>query len=83
MVVAMCLGLALDYAGFNAIRLLFVTAIINGVLAPPLILIVVLLTSDADVMGDAVNPPVLRFLGWTTVAIMTASAAGLLVTIGQ
>jgi NRAMP (natural resistance-associated macrophage protein)-like metal ion transporter len=83
MVVAMCLGLALDYAGFNAIRLLFVTAIINGVLAPPLILIVVLLTSDADVMGDAVNPPVLRFLGWTTFAIMTASAAGLLVTIGQ
>lgn len=37
-------------------RLLFTTAVINGVLAPPLILIVVMLTSDRTVMGDAVNP---------------------------
>jgi NRAMP (natural resistance-associated macrophage protein)-like metal ion transporter len=78
MIVAMCLGLALDYAGFNAIRLLFVTAIINGVLAPPLILIIVLLTSDPEVMGDAVNPPSLRGLGWATFTVMTASAFGLL-----
>src|SRR5437867_11698258 len=34
--VAMILGLALDYAGFNAVAMLFWTAVINGVLAPPL-----------------------------------------------
>jgi len=38
--VAMALGIALNYAGLNAIKLLFTTAVINGVLAPPLILIV-------------------------------------------
>ena len=48
--VAMALGVALNYAGFNAIKLLFTTAVINGVLAPPLILIVVLLTRDRTVM---------------------------------
>jgi hypothetical protein len=53
--VAMALGIALNYAGLNAIKLLFTTAVINGVLAPPLILIVLLLTSDRTVMGHAVN----------------------------
>ncbi len=78
MVAAMCLGLVLDSAGFNAIRLLFVTAVINGVLAPPLVLLIVLLTRDRDVMGDAVNPPLLTWLGWATFATMTAAALGLL-----
>ena len=40
--VAMAFGIALNYAGLNAIKLLFTTAVINGVLAPPLILIVAL-----------------------------------------
>jgi Mn2+/Fe2+ NRAMP family transporter len=39
------------------------TAVINGVLAPPLILIVVLLTGDRTVMGHAVNSRVVSFLG--------------------
>ena len=73
-VVSMLLGLALDYAGFNAVAMLFWTAVINGLLAPPLIVLVVLLTSDRGVMGKRVNPPWLRWLGWATAAIMTAAA---------
>ena len=38
--VAMVLGIVLNYAGLNAITLLFTAAVINGVLAPPLIVIV-------------------------------------------
>jgi len=78
--VAMAIGLALDYAGFNAIRLLFTAAVINGVLAPPLILIVVLLTRDREVMGDAVNSPLMTALGWLTFAVMAAAALGLAVS---
>jgi NRAMP (natural resistance-associated macrophage protein)-like metal ion transporter len=75
--VAMIIGMALNYAGIDAIKLLFTTAVINGVLAPPLILIVILLTGDRTVMGDAVNPPLLGFLGWTTFLVMSAAAVGL------
>jgi Mn2+/Fe2+ NRAMP family transporter len=78
--VAMAIGVALNYAGFNAIRLLFTTAVINGVLAPPLILIVLLLTRDRNVMGEAVNPPLLAFLGWLTFVVMAAAAVGLALT---
>src|SRR5271154_3861069 len=75
--VAMVLGTALNYAGFNAIKLLFTTAVINGVLAPPLILIVVLLTRDRRVMGDAVNSRLMGFLGWVTFLVMVVAALGL------
>jgi len=77
--VAMMLGIALNYAGLNAIKLLFTTAVINGVLAPPLILIVLLLTSDRTVMGAKVNSRALACVGWLTLAIMTVAALGLFV----
>ena len=76
--VAMAMGIVLNYAGLNAIKLLFTTAVINGVLAPPLILLVVLLTSDRTVMGDAVNSGVVSVLGWLTFAVMVVAAFGLL-----
>ena len=73
----MLIGLALDAFGIDAITMLFWSAVVNGVLAPPLIVIVVLLTSDPSVMGQRVNPPVLRWLGWTTAAVMAAAAAAM------
>ena len=80
MAVAMVLGIVLDYLGFNAVKMLFWSAVINGLLAPPLILLVVLLTSNPKVMGKRVNPPLLRYLGWATFGIMTAAAVGMIIT---
>ncbi len=80
MAVAMALGFALNYVGLNAVKMLFWSAVINGLLAPPLILLVILLTSSRKVMGEHVNSPVLRYLGWATFAVMTAAAAGMLIT---
>ena len=74
---ATSLGIALNYAGLNAIKLLFTTAVINGVLAPPLILLVLLLTGDRTVMGDAVNSRIVGFLGWLTFVVMVGAAFGL------
>lgn len=76
--VAMAIGIALNYFGLDAIKLLFTTAVINGVLAPPLILIVVLLTSDRAVMGDAVNSRQLAGLGWLTFIVMVGASLGLI-----
>ena len=80
MAVAMALGLTLNYFGFNAVRTLFWSAVINGLLAPPLILLVILLTSSRKVMGKRVNSPLLRYLGWATFAVMTAAAVGMIIT---
>jgi NRAMP (natural resistance-associated macrophage protein)-like metal ion transporter len=80
MAVAIVLGLALNYLGLNAVKMLFWSAVINGLLAPPLILLVILLTSSHKVMGKHVNSRVLGILGWATFVVMTAAAAGMLIT---
>jgi NRAMP (natural resistance-associated macrophage protein)-like metal ion transporter len=80
MSVAMAFGLGLNYLGLNAVKMLFWSAVINGLLAPPLILLVILLTSSHKVMGKRVNPPLLRYLGWATFGVMTAAAIGMIVT---
>ena len=78
--IATMLGLALNLARLSAIKMLFWAAVVNGMLAPPLILLIVMLTNDGHVMGQRVNPPLLRYAGWITLAVMTAAAVGMLVT---
>ena len=75
---AVLLGLTLDYLGFNAVRMLFWAAVVNGLLAPPLVVLITLLTSDPKVMGERVNPPLLRLLGWITAIVMTVAGVGLI-----
>ena len=72
--------LLLNYFGFDAVTMLFWSAVLNGVLAAPLIVLVVLLTSDRSVMGEWVNPPLLRWLGWLTAVVMTAAAIAMFFT---
>jgi NRAMP (natural resistance-associated macrophage protein)-like metal ion transporter len=79
--ISMLLGLALDFVGFNAVKMLFYSAVLNGILAPPLIVLVTLLTSNPKVMGKRVSSPLLRFLGWGTAAIMTVAAIGMFLTL--
>jgi Mn2+/Fe2+ NRAMP family transporter len=76
---SMILGLVSNYAGLNAVKMLFWSAVLNGVLAPPLIVLVVLLTSNKKVMGERVNPPLLKWLGWATAAVMTLAAVAMFV----
>jgi NRAMP (natural resistance-associated macrophage protein)-like metal ion transporter len=77
---AMALGLALNYAGLDAVKMLFWSAVLNGALAPPLLVLVVLLTSRADVMGEHRNGPLLRWLGWTCAGVMLLATVVMFVT---
>jgi Mn2+/Fe2+ NRAMP family transporter len=54
--IAMALGLGLDFAGFNAVKMLFWAAVVNGALASPLLILVVLLTSRSQVRGLCLRP---------------------------
>ena len=80
--VSIMVGLAFDFAGFNAVKMLFWSAILNGLLAPPLVVMVVLLTSDKKVMGSRVNSQSMKWLGWACAGVMTLAAVALLATLG-
>lgn len=77
--VSVAVGLALHYAGLNAVKMLFWSAVVNGVLAPPLVILVVLVTSDRKIMGHRTNSPAMRVLGWTCAAAMSVAAVALIV----
>jgi Mn2+/Fe2+ NRAMP family transporter len=77
---AMLIGLVLNFARINAVKMLFWSAVINGVLAPPLVVLVVMLTSDPKVMGARINSRGARILGWLCAAVMAAAAVAMFVT---
>lgn len=78
--IVLLLGMALNYVGFGVVDMLFWSAVINGVLAPPLIVLVVHLSSKREVMGRHVCSPLLRGLGWITAAVMTFAAVAMFVS---
>lgn len=76
-------GMLFNFLGINPIDALFWTAVLNGFLAPPLLVLVMLVANNRTVMGSRTNGRVLNFAGWFTTAAMFAAALGLVVTWGQ
>ncbi|MEO8041108.1 MAG: Nramp family divalent metal transporter [Acidobacteriota bacterium] len=73
-------GVAIDFLGINPISALFWTAVINGVVAPPLLVVVMLVSNNKRVMGKRKNGPFTNIVGWLAAAIMFAAAIGMIVT---
>jgi NRAMP (natural resistance-associated macrophage protein)-like metal ion transporter len=76
--VSVLLGLALSATKMSAVKMLFYAAVVNGVLAPPLIVLVTLLTSDKRVMGERANSVLLKTLGWITAVVMAVASVAML-----
>ena len=68
---------ALPISSFNPIRALYWSAVLNGVIAVPLLAAVMYLATRASVMGPLQLPAGLRALGWTATAVMATSVAAL------
>jgi NRAMP (natural resistance-associated macrophage protein)-like metal ion transporter len=71
-------GVAINFVGINPIAALYWTAVINGCLAPLLLVLIMLLSNRRKVMGEYVNPPLLNGIGWFTTAAMFVTAVGAL-----
>ena len=68
-------GVLLDGLRLDPIRLLFMAAIVNGLLAPPLLVLVMLAANSRRIMGGRTNGFWLNVLGWTAAAVMTMAGA--------
>lgn len=78
--VAMVVGMFLNFARVNAIKLLIWSAVINGLMAPPLIAIVLVVCNNERVMGQHRNGRGLNLLGGVAVLIMAVAAVALVVS---
>ena len=77
---AVIAGMLLDLAGMNPMRMLFLCAVLNGLLAPPLLLMVMLVSRNRAIMGEHANGPWLNGLGWTATAVMSLAALAFVAT---
>jgi NRAMP (natural resistance-associated macrophage protein)-like metal ion transporter len=75
------LGVALNLVGINVIDFLIASAIINGIVELPVIVMMMLVARDRTVMGDFALTWPWKILGWLTLAVMAAAAAGMLLTL--
>ena len=80
MVVAMVVGTLLALTSLNAMRMLLWSAVINGVLAPPLIVIILIVCNNEKIMGKYRNGRLLNVLGWAAALIMGAAAIAMIVS---
>ena len=78
---ATIVGVVLNFVHLNPIRALFLSAVINGVVAPPLLLLIVLLGADKSVMKKYVSGKLSLGLTGVATAFMALAAIGMFVTI--
>ncbi len=81
--VATLIGLGLNFTPINPIKALFWSAVINGVVAPPIMIMMMLLITNRQVMGQFIASRRLRLLGWAATAVMTIAVIGLFATFGK
>lgn len=74
------IGVAMNFFGWNPMKMLVWSGIIQGFSTPPLMLLIMLMTNRRDIMGDRVNARPLNALGWLTTAAIFAASAGLVYT---
>jgi NRAMP (natural resistance-associated macrophage protein)-like metal ion transporter len=70
-------GMLINFVGINPIKALFWTAVINGFLASPILVVVMLVANNETIMGERVNGFWTNALGWLITAVMFAAAIGL------
>lgn len=77
MAVSMLVGASINFLGINAMDALFITAVINGVLAPPLLLLIMLISKNKNIMGEQVAGRTTSVVGWLCTLLMFGAAAAL------
>ena len=70
---AIVAGALLDSLNVSAVRMMFLSAVLNGLLAAPLLVLVMLVGNNREIMGRRVNDRWLNVLGWSATGIMTVA----------
>ena len=73
-------GALLNFSLLDPIKALIFSAVVNGVVAVPVMAMIMLMASRRKVMGEFALKPWLKVLGWIATAVMAAAAVGMFAT---
>ena len=78
---ATLIGVALNFIGLNPIKALFWSAVINGVAAVPIMIVMMLMTTNKKITGGLKLPTLQSVIGWIATGVMFAVAACMIATL--
>jgi Mn2+/Fe2+ NRAMP family transporter len=67
------IGLALNFFHINPIAALYYAAYLNGIIALPLLIVIMVIGNDEKIMGEETHPGWVKFFGWLAVTFMAAA----------
>ncbi|MDD5751809.1 MAG: divalent metal cation transporter [Candidatus Peribacteraceae bacterium] len=78
-ILSTAVGLMVNFLDVPAFTMLYYAAVLNGIIAPPLMLFILLVANNRSIMGKQTNGPLSNVLGFTLTMVMSVSAGVLLV----
>jgi NRAMP (natural resistance-associated macrophage protein)-like metal ion transporter len=72
-IISMFVGLGLNFVGIDPIKALIYSAVFNGIVAPVVLVLIVLISSNKHIMGEWVNRKPTTYMGWFITALMAVS----------
>ncbi len=80
-IISMLLGLGMNFIGLNPMKALIYSAVLNGLVAPIVLVIIVQLSRDQRIMGERRNSRLTSAIGWAVVALMTIAGLAALISL--
>ncbi len=80
-IISMLVGLGLNFIGLNPIKALIYSAVANGLVAPIVLLLIVLISSNKQIMGERANGPWIKAIGWIVTIAMTVAGVAAIVSL--
>ena len=82
-ILSMVLGLVLNFVGLDPIKALIYSAVLNGIVAPVILVLIVHMGDNKKIMGNRTNSAIISAVGWLTTIVMivvgVATIAALLI----
>lgn len=72
--IATLVGLLVNFTPVKPFQMLYYSAIINGIIAPPLLILIMFITNNAKIMGKHTNSRFSNIFGWTITGVMSIAA---------
>jgi Mn2+/Fe2+ NRAMP family transporter len=80
-VVATIIGVGLNFVGIDPIHALFWSAVVNGVVAVPLMFLIMLMSANSKIVYQFRLPSYLRIMGWIATGAMLIASLFFVVSI--
>lgn len=79
-IISMLIGLLMNFAGFDPIRVLIYSAVFNGLVSPLILFLIVQISGNKEIMGERVNRPLTKIIGWLITGLMTFAGIGAIIS---